>query len=133
MNDLQTIRTEAAPLPAGHYSQAVVYGGVVYVAGLLALDPHTREPVHGDAAEQLRVVVRHLAEILHAAGSDLAHVLKTTVYISTMDDWNRVNAAYAALFGDHRPARTIVPVGRLHFGLTVELDAIAALGQEGRR
>jgi reactive intermediate/imine deaminase len=132
MSGLQIIRTESAPPPAGHYSQAVFHAGVVYVSGLLAVDLRTRAPLHGDAAEQLAVVVRYLTEILHAAGSDLAHVLKTTVYISNIEDWKTVNTAYAALFGDHRPARTIVPVATLHYGLNVEMDAIAALVGEGR-
>jgi len=72
-------------------------------------------------------VLKNLAEILRAAGSDMNHVLKTTVYLADMSLWERLNTVYARFFGEHRPARTVVPAPNLHFGFLVELDAVAAI------
>ncbi len=125
---MRTIRTEAAPIPAGHYSQAVVHGGVAYVAGLLPVEPGTNKKIFGEIEEEAAQVFRNLDAILAAAGSSRDRVLRCTVYISDLELWGRFNAAYAAYFGEHRPARTVVPVAGLHYGFKVELDAIAAAG-----
>lgn len=121
------VSTPHAPQPAGHYSQAIVHNGIVYVAGQLAIDPQTGEKRAGSVEEQTELALRNVAAILEAAGSDLAHVLKTTVYISDVSLWGRVNAVYAQVFGAHRPARAIVPTRDLHYGLQVEIEAIAAV------
>lgn len=125
---MRTIRTETAPIPAGHYSQAVVHGGVAYVAGLLPVEAGTNNKVFGEIEEEAAQVFRNLDAILAAAGSSRDRVLRCTVYIADMELWGRFNAAYAAFFGEHRPARTVVPVPGLHYGFKVELDAIAAAG-----
>lgn len=125
---MRTIRTEAAPIPAGHYSQAVVHGGVAYVAGLLPVEAGTNRKVFGEIEEESAQVFRNLDAILDAAGSSRDRVLRCTVYIADMELWGRFNAAYAAFFGEHKPARTVVPVPGLHYGFKVELDAIAAAG-----
>ncbi len=125
---MRTIRTEAAPIPAGHYSQAVEHGGVVYVAGLLPMEAGTNRKVFGQIEEEAAQVFRNLDAILDAAGSSRDRVLRCTVYIADLELWGRFNAAYAAYFGEHRPARTVVPVSGLHHGFKVELDAIAAAG-----
>jgi 2-iminobutanoate/2-iminopropanoate deaminase len=125
---MRTIRTEAAPIPAGHYSQAVVHGGTVYVAGLLPIEAVTNRKVFGEIEEEAAQVFRNLDAILAAAGSSRDRVLRCTVYIADLELWGRFNAAYAVFFGEHRPARTVVPVPGLHYGLKVELDAIAAAG-----
>lgn len=124
---MRTIRTEAAPIPAGHYSQAVVHGGVAYVAGLLPVEAGTNRRVFGEIEEEAAQVLRNLDAVLAAAGSSRDRVLRCTVYISDLELWGRFNAAYAAFFGEHRPARTVVPVPGLHYGFKVELDAIAAV------
>ena len=121
------ISTPDAPSPAGHYSQAVVYGDTVYVSGQLAVDPITGEKGVGSIEEQTRLTLRNIEQILLAAGSDLAHVIKTTAYISDVELWGGVNQAYAEVFGDHRPARAVVPSRDLHYGCLVEIEAIAAL------
>ena len=113
---MNTIFTPHAPAPGGHYSQAVVHGGIVYVAGQLPIDPSTGEQACGAIEEQTEQALRNVAAILEAAGSDLAHVLKTTVYIADISLWGRVNAVYAHIFGEHRPARSIVPTRDLHYG-----------------
>ncbi|HOX11836.1 MAG TPA: Rid family detoxifying hydrolase [Spirochaetia bacterium] len=123
---MRTIRTEAAPIPAGHYSQAVVHGGVAYVAGLLPVEAGTNRKVFGEIEEESAQVFRNLNAILAASGSSRDRVLRCTVYIADLELWGRFNAAYAAYFGEHRPARTVVPVPGLHYGFKVELDAIAA-------
>jgi len=124
---MRTIETPNAPRPAGHYSQAIVHDGLVFVAGQLPLDPKTTEKHAGTIEEQAEQALKNIAEILKAAGSDLGHVLKTTVYISDITLWGRVNTVYAKAFGEHRPARAVVPVKELHFGYQIEIEAIAAV------
>lgn len=124
---MRPISTQDAPPPAGHYSQAIVYGDTVYVSGQLAVDPVTGEKGAGSVAEQTRLALRNIEQILLSAGSDLRHVLKTTVYIPDGESWGEVNAAYAEVFGDHRPARAVIPSRDLHYGCLVEIEAIAAL------
>lgn len=125
---METISTADAPAPAGHYSQAIVHGGLVFVSGQLPIDPATRSPRTGPIEEQTELALRNLAAILAASGSGIDRVLKTTVYVSDIELWGRVNQAYAAFFGQHRPARAVVPTRDLHFGCLVEVDAIAAVG-----
>jgi len=119
------ISTPNAPRPAGHYSQAIVHGDTVYVSGQLAIDPQTGEKRLGSIEEQTEQALKNVAEILKAANSDLSQVLKTTVYISDIALWERVNAVYARFFGEHRPARAVVPTRDLHYGFQIEIEAIA--------
>jgi len=124
---MQVVSTPNAPAPAGHYSQAIVHGGVVYVAGQLPIDPQTGEKRTGPIEEQAEQALKNVAAILRAAGSGLDRVLKVTVYVSDITLWDRVNAVYARVFGDHRPARAVVPTRELHYGFQVEIEAIAAV------
>lgn len=125
--NLETILTPDAPTPAGHYSQAIVHNGVVYVAGQLPIDPATGEKLHGSIEEQTERTLRNVEAILQAAGSNLSRVLKMTVYVADISQWGAVNAVYARVLGDHKPARAIVPVKELHYGFLIEIDAIAAV------
>lgn len=122
---MEAIHTENAPAPAGHYSQAIVHGDLIYVAGQLPIDPSTGEKRIGSIEEQTEQAIANLEQILKAAGSDLSRVLKTTVYVSDIRLWARVNATYAERFGQHRPARAVVPTRDLHYGFQIEIDAIA--------
>lgn len=124
---MRAVSTPDAPTPAGHYSQAIVHNGLVYVAGQLGIDP--RRPGHtpDDIELQTEQTLRNIATILVAAGSDLTHVLSMTIYVSDIADWGRVNAVYAAVMGDHKPARAVVPVNDLHYGFGVEIQCIAAV------
>jgi 2-iminobutanoate/2-iminopropanoate deaminase len=124
--EIKTILTPNAPAPGGHYSQAVVYNGLVYVAGQLAIDPATGEKILSSIEAQTEQALKNVAAILQAAGSDLSRVLRMTVYISDMSLWGAVNAVYAQVMGEHRPARAIVPTGDLHYGFQIEIEAIAA-------
>jgi 2-iminobutanoate/2-iminopropanoate deaminase len=123
------VHTPEAPQPAGHYAQAIVHNGLVYVSGQLPIDPRTGERNLGSVEEQTERALRNVAAILQAAGSDPSRVLKTTVYVSDIGLWGRINAVYAAFFGEHRPARAVVPTRELHYGLLVEIEAIAALSE----
>ena len=124
---MRMISTPDAPPPAGHYSQAVVYGDMVYVSGQLAVNLATGEKGVGSIEEQTRLTLQNIEQILLSAGSDLNHVIKTTAYVSDVELWGGVNQAYAEVFGDHRPARAVVPSRELHYGCLVEIEAIAAL------
>lgn len=124
--EIRTINTPNAPQPAGHYSQAVVYNGLVFVAGQLAIEPQTGEKKLGSIEEQTEQVLQNIAEILKAADSDLSRVLKMTVYISDIKLWGAVNAVYARIMGEHRPARAVIPTRDLHYGFLIEIEAVAA-------
>ena len=127
MSDIKTVLTPAAPRPAGHYSQAVVHNGVIYVAGQLPLDPGSASREVGSIEDQTRQVLANVRAILEAAGSGLDRVLQMTVYISDIELWGRFNAVYVEVMGDHKPARAVVPVNGLHYGYQVEVQAIAAV------
>lgn len=122
---MKEIFTADAPQPAGHYSQAIVHEGIVYVSGQLPWDPKNREKKVGSIEEQTEQVLINLSEILKAANSGIDQILKVTVYISDISLWDQVNQTYARVFGNHRPARAIVPTRDLHFGFQIEVDAIA--------
>lgn len=126
---MKPTQTDKAPLPGGHYSQAMVHNGLVYVSGQLSIDPETGEKQTGTIEEQTRLVLNNLSAILVASGSSLNRVLKVTVYISDISLWGKVNEVYAEIFGDHRPARAIVPTRDLHFGFKIEVDAVAAVSE----
>ena len=124
---MQSILTEKAPRPGGHYSQAMVHNGLVYVAGQLPMVPGQTEHRVGTMAEQVERTLRNLEAVLNAAGSALDQVLQMTIYVSDISLWGDVNETYARVMGDHRPARAVVPVGELHFGYQVEIQAIATV------
>jgi 2-iminobutanoate/2-iminopropanoate deaminase len=126
---MHSISTPEAPTPAGHYSQAIVHNGCVYVAGQLPIVPGQKEHRVGSIEEQTAQVFANIAAVLRAAGSDLSRMLQVTVYVSDMELWGRFNAAYAKLMGDHRPARAVVPVNALHYGYHIEVQVIAALNE----
>lgn len=124
--DITFVQTQDAPAPGGHYSQAVVYNGLVFVAGQLSIDPRTGEKMLGSIEEQTEQALRNVGAILKAANSDLSRVLKMTVYISDMNLWGKVNEVYARVLGEHRPARAVIPTGELHYGFLIEIEAVAA-------
>lgn len=124
---MRQVSTERAPKPSGHYSQAMVHGDVVYISGQLPVDPVTGKRRVGSIEEQTEQALKNLKEVLVAAGSDVDHVIKTTIYVSDIELWDQVNAVYASFFGVHQPARAVVPTKNLHFGFQIEIEAIAAL------
>jgi 2-iminobutanoate/2-iminopropanoate deaminase len=124
--EIKKILTPDAPAPGGHYSQAVVHNGLIYISGQIPIDPRTGEKELGSIEAQTELVLSNISAILRAAGSDLSRLLKMTVYVSDIDLWPQVNAVYAKVLGEHRPARAIVPVKDLHYGFQIEIEAIAA-------
>lgn len=127
---MKIITTADAPQPKGHYSQAVVHEGLVYVAGQLALNPVTGAPVTESIEAQTERCLRNVAAVLLAAGSDLAHVLKMTIYVSDESLWGAVNETYARVMGAHKPARAIIPVNRFRGDFLIEIEAVAAIRAE---
>ena len=117
--------------PVGHYAPAIIHNGLVYVSGQLPMDLATRKPFTGEIGEQTELALRNVEAVLREAGSDLDHVLQMTIYVSDMELWNKVNETYARVMGDHRPARAMIPVKGLHFGTQIEIQAIAAVIEEG--
>jgi 2-iminobutanoate/2-iminopropanoate deaminase len=128
--EIKPVQTPDAPTPGGHYSQAIVHNGLVYVAGQLPIDPQTGHKETGSIKAQTELVLDNIRAILRAAGSDLDRVLKMTVYVADINLWGEVNEIYARVLGAHRPARAIVPVKELHYGFLIEIEAIAALAVE---
>lgn len=124
---MQIIETPHAPIPGGHYSQAIVHNGFAFVAGQLPMAPGATTHVVGTIEEQTEQVLRNIEAVLKAAGSSLDQVVQMTIYVSDMELWGRVNVAYAKVMGDHRPARAVVPVNDLHFGYQIEVQAIGAV------
>lgn len=123
---IKRINTPNAPQPAGHYSQAVSYNGLVFVAGQLSIDPRTGEKKLGSIEEQTEQALNNVHEILKVAGSDWSKVLKMTVYVADINLWDAVNRVYKRILGEHRPARAVIPTGDLHYGFLIEIDAVAA-------
>jgi 2-iminobutanoate/2-iminopropanoate deaminase len=124
---MNKVYTSKAPTPAGHYSQAIIHNGLVYVSGQLPIVPGSGKKITGPIEAQTRQVLENVTAILKAAGSDLNKTLKITVYVSDIALWDKVNEVYAEYFGKHRPARAVVPTRELHFGLKIEMEAIAAV------
>ena len=110
----------------GHYSPAVVAGGLVFVSGQLPVEPDTGRPLaDADVEAQARQAFANVQTILEAAGTGLDRAVSVTVYLSDVALWGRFNAVYAEIFGDHKPARTVVPVPALHHGVAVEVSVVA--------
>ena len=123
--EIRSIATDRAPKAIGPYSQAIVAGELVFCAGQGAIDPATGENRRGDAAAETERTLDNLAAVLLAAGSDLAHVVKTTVFLVDMADFAAMNEVYAKRFGEHRPARSTVGVASLPRGFRVEIECVA--------
>jgi 2-iminobutanoate/2-iminopropanoate deaminase len=119
------VATDRAPAAVGPYSQAVRIGNLVYTAGQIALDPVSGKLVEGGIEAQTRRVLQNLQAVLEAAGTSLAHVIKTTVFLQDMGDFGAMNGIYAQFFSTSPPARSAVQVAALPLGAQVEIEAIA--------
>jgi 2-iminobutanoate/2-iminopropanoate deaminase len=119
------VATDHAPKAIGPYSQAVKANGLVYTSGQVALDPATGNLVEGGFEEQVHRVFRNLDAVLREAGSGFSRVLKATVFVTDLGNFQALNAIYAQYFGDHKPARTTVEVKGLPKGALVEIDLVA--------
>lgn len=123
---MKKIITTEAPLPAGHYSQAISYNGLVFVSGQLPLDPQTGKIVEGGIEAQLKQTIENIRSILAASNSTLDRIIKTNIYIPDINHWPEINRVYAEIFGEHKPARAVIPCGKLHFDALLEMEVIAA-------
>jgi 2-iminobutanoate/2-iminopropanoate deaminase len=121
------IATKNAPHAIGPYSQAVRAGNVLYLSGQIPLDPADGNLVQGDFATQARRVFENLKAVLHESRAEFRHVVKATVYLSDLGNFQALNSVYAEYFGDHKPARSTVGVAQLPRGATVEIDLVAVL------
>ena len=127
MNDKKFIvSTDQAPAAIGPYSQAVGYGGLLFLSGQIALDPSSGELINADVMEETAQIMSNLAEVLRCAGLDFTHVLKTTIFLRNMTDFQAVNEIYGGFFHGDPPARATVEVSRLPKDVSVEIDMIAA-------
>jgi 2-iminobutanoate/2-iminopropanoate deaminase len=123
---VERVHSERAPAPVGPYSQAIAHAGLVFASGQIPLDPRTGKLVSGEIEAQTEQVIANLAAVLEAAGSGLARVVKTTVYLTDLALFARINAVYARHFtGSVPPARATVQVAALPLGAAIEIDAIA--------
>lgn len=123
---MKYIQPQGISKPRGHYSPAIVENGFVFVSGQLPLDSKGNM-VKGTVEEQMLQCLKNIDVILQASGSSISRVVKATVFITDIADWPKVNGVFANYFGDHRPARVVVPVGKLLDGIHVEVDCIAAV------
>ena len=125
---MRVIATDGAPKAIGPYSQAIAIDSLVFTAGQVALDPKGGELVGRTTAEQTEQVFANLKAVLAAAGTSLARVVKTTVYLADMADFAQMNEVYAKHFGSHKPARSTVQAAGLPKNARVEIDVIAITG-----
>jgi 2-iminobutanoate/2-iminopropanoate deaminase len=121
------IKTERAPEAIGPYEQAIGIGGFLFTSGQIALDPATGNFLEGSIEEETERVIKNLEGILTEAGLTLKDVVKTTVYLTDLNNFGRVNQVYETFFGESKPARACVQVAALPKGAQIEIDAVAAL------
>lgn len=123
----KAIHTDKAPAAVGPYSQAVMTGGLLFTSGQLPIDAATGKMPEGPIEERAHVVFKNLAAIAEEAGTSLANVVKTTVYLANIADFQAVNAVYADYFPEPFPARSAFQVAALPLGADIEVEAIFAL------
>ena len=123
---MKKLLVEGNPEPRGHYTPAVEAAGLVFASGILPIDYKTGSAVHGSFAEQLDKLFENISDLLASSGCSKADVVRVGAYVSSIALWDEFNAAYSSFFGQHKPARTILPLGgKLHYGLDVEMDFVA--------
>ena len=121
------IRCAAAPAPGGHYAQAILHHDALYVSGQLGVTGETPDRENRSIGEQVGFALGNIEAIAGVVGASLDDIVRCTVYVTDVAHWGEVNRAYAAFFGAHRPARSIVPCGPLHFDALVEIEAVVAV------
>jgi len=122
----RTIQTEQAPAAIGPYSQAIRIGDFLYTSGQIALDPESGIFLSGEIEEETEQTLKNISAILQAGGVNFENVIKTTVYLSDLNDFTRMNQVYEKYFSKNKPARACVQVAALPKGAKIEIDAIAS-------
>ena len=128
MAEKKVVSTEKAPKAIGPYSQAVVANGFAFLSGQIAFDPSTNQIIEGDIAAQTERVMANLSAVLAACGSSLKEVVKTTVFLKSMDEFAKMNEVYGRYFKENPPARATVEAARLPRDVRVEIECIARVG-----
>lgn len=126
VNDIESVSTPDAPAPAGHYVQALVHNGIIYVSGQLPGRPDGTSLAGAPFVDQARQAIENLLAIVRAAGGCSERVLQVTAYVAGVAYWPLFDRVFAEAFGSTRPARVVVPVPELHHGYLIELEARAA-------
>ncbi|OCH87571.1 translation initiation inhibitor [Obba rivulosa] len=124
---LSVVSSTNAPAAVGPYSQAIRTGNLLFLSGCLGIDPAVGKLVEGGVEAQTEQALKNMKIVLEAGGADFSRVAKTTVFLASMDDFAAVNAIYARVFGDHKPARSCVQVARLPLNALFEIECIASL------
>jgi 2-iminobutanoate/2-iminopropanoate deaminase len=124
---MKIVDTPHAPAPGGHYVQAMEVGGWLYVSGQLPLRPDGSGLNNATIQDEVRQALTNLRHVIEAASASLENVVKVTLYIADMAHWGEINRIYAEFFGSHRPARSVIPCGLLHYGARIEIDAVACV------
>ena len=125
MSSREIVKTSKAPDAIGPYSQAVKINKMVFLSGQIAIDPKTQKFIDGDIETQTRRVLDNLKAVIEAAGSSLENVVKTTIYLTDINDFSKVNEIYASYFSTGKPARSTICVAALPKNAKIEIDAIA--------
>ena len=126
-HNMRHIKTDAMLRSDGHYAQCIEHAGTLYISGQLPIDPTTKSAPER-IQDQTTLALSKIEAIVKEAGCRKENILQVRVYLVGIDHWDTVNDVYSGFFGDHKPARCIVPVPELHFGCLVEIEAIAAIG-----
>lgn len=124
---MQMINTDKAPKAIGPYSQAVKYENFLFISGQIAIDPQTQEFINGSVEEQTKRVMENIKAILEEADMTFDNVVKTTIYLKDINDFQKVNEVYGSYFKEHKPARATVEVSNLPKGALVEIEVIAGI------
>ncbi|HEV3157224.1 MAG TPA: RidA family protein [Candidatus Baltobacteraceae bacterium] len=124
---MRFIETPEAPLPAGHYSQAVVANGFVFVSGLLPIVPNSNRRIPEGIRAQAEQTFANLSAVLKGAESGIEQLVSVQVFIPDITVWGEINEVYRGLLGEHKPARTVVPCGSLRDGALIEVNAVAVV------
>lgn len=125
---MNAIHTESAPAPLGHYSQAVVHNGLIFVSTQLPMEPGQMVDSGAAAGEQARRALQNVLSVVESAGGSRESILRVTIYLADIASWNMVNAVYEQVMGPAKPARGVIQVAGLHHDFKVAMDAVAAVG-----
>lgn len=109
----------------GHYTPGIISNGMLYISGQLSLDPDTRQLPTGGIEEHTMIALNNVDRVLREAGLSRKNVVQCRVYVTDIDLWDQVNQVYTDFFGEHKPVRIVVPIGKLHFGCLIEIEVIA--------
>lgn len=127
---MKPVRISKVTEYTGHYVPGIVSGNFLFVSGQLSIDPFTRKVPVGGIREHMEQALQNVDLVLKEAGLCLDNVVHCRIYISDIEHWDEVNEVYREFFGEHKPARVVVPTGNLHFGCLVEIEAIAEYSTE---